>query len=144
MADRSPKAAGMQWINPYLVVKDMKKSLEFYEKAFGLGTRMTIPDDKGNLVHAEMAHKDGIIMLGGESVEENMKAPSSMSGSSASLYLYVDNVEEAFSKAKTAGATTTEELKDQFWGDRTFQVKCPEGHIWTFAQNVADFDPTKA
>ena len=28
------------------------------------------------------------------------------------------------------------ELADQFYGDRTYSAKDPEGHIWTFGQAV--------
>ena len=72
------------------------------------------------------------------------KAPSTLKGSPVSFYIYVDDVEAQFKRAKEAGATVAAELTDQFWGDRTCAFACPEGHKWSFAQNVADFDPSKA
>ena len=57
MAGRPAKAEGMQWVNSYLMVKDMKSALEFYEKVFGFEIRMTMPDKDGTLMHAEMQHK---------------------------------------------------------------------------------------
>ena len=145
MAERNPKAEGMQWVNSYITVKDVKGSLEFYEKAFGFKTRMTMPDKEGNIIHAEVAHKDSIIMMGPEHPQSEDKAPSEYAGKGVpvSFYLYVDNVEQAFEKAKVAGAKELEGLKDQFWGDRTCTFNCPEGHKWTLAQNVEDFDPSK-
>lgn len=143
MAERQPKAEGMQWLNPYITVKDVKGSLEFYEKAFAFKTRMTMPDKEGNIIHAEMAHKDSIIMMGPENPQSEDKAPSSYKGTPVSFYLYVDDVRTAYENAKNSGAKELQGLTDQFWGDRTCTFTCPEGHKWTFAQNVADYDPSK-
>lgn len=145
MAEKSPKADDMNWLNPYITVKDVKGSLEFYEKAFGFKTRMTMPDKEGNVLHAEMAHKDSVIMMGPEHPQSEDKAPSEYAGKGVpvSFYLYVDNVDGAFEQAKKAGAKELMGLKDQFWGDRTCTLNCPEGHKWTLAQKVGEFDPSK-
>jgi len=50
-----------------------------------------------------------------------MKAFSSLSsggGTSASLFLYVEDVDAVFTKAVSAGATVSMPLNDAFWGDR--------------------------
>ncbi len=142
MSERNPKAEGMAWFNPHLTVKNVKGAIEFYEKAFGFKTRMTIPDKAGNVMHAELAYHDMVMMLGPECDEQNVKAPESLNGSPVALYIYVDKIEEFVANAEKAGAKITDPLTDQFWGDRTCAMRCPEGHKWTFAQNVADFDPS--
>jgi PhnB protein len=142
MADRPAKSDGMQWLNPYMIVKDLKKTLTFYEEAFGFKTRLTLPDKEGNLMHAEMEYKDNVLMIGSESPEQTMLAARTLKGSPVSFYLYVDNIDDFFSRAKNAGSEVISEPKNQFWGDRTCTFKCPEGYQWTFAQNVADFDPS--
>lgn len=141
MTDRPPKPEGMSWINSYMIVKDMKKSLAFYEQAFGFKTRMTLPDSEGNITHAEMEYKDNILMIGSESPDQKMLAARTLKGSPVSFYLYVDNIDEFYSRAQNAGTEVISKPTDQFWGDRTCTFKCPEGYQWTFAQNVADFDP---
>ena len=141
MGNRPPKPDGMQWLNPYMIVKDVKGTLDFYEKAFGFKTHMTLPDKEGNIMHAEMTHKDGVLMMGLECEEHKAWAAKTLKGSPVSFYIYVDDVESAFEKAKSAGTEVVAELKDEFWGDRTCTFKCPEGYQWTFAQNVAEFDP---
>ncbi len=143
MTDRLPKAEGMSWLTPYLVVRDIKKSLEFYEKVFGFKINHTIPDKDGNLIHGDLTYRDCTIMLGPEVVEAGEKAPSTLSGSPVSFYLYVDNVDEFFETGREAGAEVIEGLKDQYWGDWTCQFRCPEGYTWIFAQCVADLDPSK-
>jgi uncharacterized glyoxalase superfamily protein PhnB len=60
------------------------------------------------------------------------------------LYVYCDNVDAMFDRAKKAGATVGAEPADQFYGDRVCKLQDPDGHEWCFATNIADFDPTKA
>ena len=141
MADRNPKSDGMSWLNPMIIVKDVKKSLDFYEKAFGFQTKMSIPDKDGNVMHAEMNYKDNVFMLGPASRKFKTKTPKTFKGTPVSFYLYVENVEKAFEQAKKAGAKVVTKPVTQFWGDRTGAVNCPDGHKWVLAQNVADFDP---
>jgi PhnB protein len=124
-----------------LTVKDMRGSLDFYAKAFGFEKSFEMPDDNGNLMHAEMRYRGQSMMFGPEWPDSTSKAPANTAGTTADMYLYTDNVEEAFKRATDAGANVLMEVKDQFWGDRTFLVECPEGHKWMFAQNVADYDP---
>ena len=144
MTERDPKAKGMGWLSPHMIVTNVKTSLKFYEEAFGFKTHLSLPDKEGNIIHGEMLHKDVVMMLGLESESEGTKSPKSLGGTPVRFYLYVDNIEQQFERARAAGAQVETELEDQFWGDRTCVFICPEGHHWTFAQNVADFDPSKA
>ena len=140
MADRPAKPEGMGWVTPYIFVKDAKNAIDFYEKAFGFKTHFTMPDESGDISHAELKHNDAIIMLG----KHADGSPAKLGGTTTSMYLYVDDIDGFHKRVREAGGNVTEEPKDQFWGDRTFNVTCPEGHHWMFAQNVADFDPGKA
>ena len=39
------------------------------------------------------------------------------------------------------GATIDEAPATQFYGDRTYRARDPEGHIWTFSQTVEVMEP---
>ena len=39
-------------------------------------------------------------------------------------------------RARAAGAVIVAEPEEQFYGDRTYRARDPEGHNWTFAQPV--------
>jgi uncharacterized glyoxalase superfamily protein PhnB len=41
-------------------------------------------------------------------------------------------------RARAAGAEILVEPETQFYGDRTYRCKDPEGHIWTVARSVED------
>lgn len=144
MTDRPAKPKDMTWVSPYLVVTDIEPCLEFYRKAFGFETRATLTNDRGVIVHAEIVYRDSVLMLGLESHDKNSSSPKTHSGTSVSFYIYTEEIDDFFLSAKKAGAEVIEEPTAQYWGDRTCTFKCPEGHLWVFAQNVADFDSAVA
>lgn len=44
-------------------------------------------------------------------------------------------MEEPF-RRPSLGAILVQEPADQFYGDRTYRARDPEGHVWTFGQTV--------
>src|SRR5438034_10033168 len=57
------------------------------------------------------------------------------------LYVYVDNVDEAYRRGLKAGGTSEQEPTTQFYGDRTAAVKDPTGNVWWIASRVEDVCP---
>ena len=47
-----------------------------------------------------------------------------------------DDIDGHCAKARAAGAEILAAPEDQFYGDRTYRARDPEGHIWTFGQTV--------
>ena len=134
MADKvKPVPDGYHTATPYLIVKGAAKAIEFYKQAFGATEveRMEMPD--GKIAHAEIKIGDSIIMLGDEAPQHGTRGPKSLGGSPCGLYLYVENVDETFNRAITAGATATMAVKDQFYGDRNGSLVDPFGHTWYVA-----------
>lgn len=136
-----PKAVpdGFNTVSTYLVVKNAKEALDFYQKAFGAeaGSRMPGPDGESTM-HAEMRIGNSMVMLTDENPAWEMKAPSTLGGSPASLHLYVDDVDKAFKRAVDAGCTVKAPLMDAFWGDRYGKVEDPFGYQWGIATHVED------
>lgn len=133
--------ANMPRIAPNIFYDDVGEALEWLSKAFGFETRMSIPGEDGKPMHAEMDVQDSVIMMGPTSAEGDWKTPSSIGGAvTMSLYIYVDDVEAHYAKAKVAGAEIVSEPETMFWGDRTYVARDLAGHRWTFAQAVAEPD----
>jgi len=59
----------------------------------------------------------------------------------ASLYLYVEDVDAAFHRAVAAGARPVMPPADMFWGDRYASVADPFGHQWGIATHKEDVPP---
>jgi len=128
-----PIPEGYHSITPYLVVRDAEKELAFLTKAFGaVPTHPPHKRPDGKIMHAEMKIGDSRVMLG-EATEEWPPTANS-------LYLYVPDVDATYKHALAAGAQSTMEPMDQFYGDRSGGVMDPNGNIWwiaTHKENVS-------
>jgi uncharacterized glyoxalase superfamily protein PhnB len=123
---------------PYLHYEDATSALEFLTRAFGFRERFRMDDDSGRVAHAEVEMGDkGVVMLGEPG--EGYKNPKNLGAkATASIYVYVDDVDEHYARAKEAGATILQEPQDKFYGDRNYGVADPEGHEWYFGTHVRD------
>jgi uncharacterized glyoxalase superfamily protein PhnB len=134
--------AGFHTVTPALTVKDTEKAIGFYKRAFGAEERMRFlgPDEK-SIMHAEIKIGDSIIMLGEEHSEMGCRGPQSLGGTPVSLYLYVEDADQAFTRAVSAGAKADMPVADMFWGDRCGQLTDPFGHKWNLATHKENLTP---
>lgn len=130
---------GYQSVTPMLVLKDARKAIEFYKRAFGAVERYVMPgpDGKG-VMHAEIMIGDSIIMMGEESPNEPCKSAETMGGSPVSFYIYLEDVDKAFQKALDAGCVIKMPVQDMFWGDRFGSLNDPFGYNWGLATHTRD------
>ncbi|HYZ50235.1 MAG TPA: VOC family protein [Nitrososphaeraceae archaeon] len=129
-------------INPYLVVRNADKAIEFYKKAFGAEERFRMhgPDGK-TILHADLKIGDSVFMLTEEYPEMKALSPESIGGSPISLYVYVKDVDTIFNRAVSEGATMLHPVRDEFYGDRAGYLKDPFGHLWSIATHKKDLSP---
>lgn len=137
-----PIPEGYHSVTPYLIVKGAAEAIDFYKRAFGAEeiARMMDPDG-GRVVHAEIRIGDSMVMLADEFPEMNYLGPLSRGGPTSSLFVYVEDVDAAFSQALAAGATLKMPVSDMFWGDRYGQLTDPFGHHWSLATHKEDVSP---
>jgi PhnB protein len=69
------------------------------------------------------------------------KSPKAVGATTVGLMTYVEDVDAVYKQALDAGATSTMEPADQFWGDRFAGVTDPFGHHWQLATHVEDVPP---
>jgi uncharacterized glyoxalase superfamily protein PhnB len=119
-------APGMQGINTYLAVANVRASVEFLERAFGFTRGVVLPAADGQLRYAEMRHRDSVVML----VPRGDAATAT--GGAAGLYTYVDDVDAAIREARDAGAAVGD-ADDKAWGDRAAIATDPDGYRWVLA-----------
>jgi uncharacterized glyoxalase superfamily protein PhnB len=120
-----------------LYYKDAFAALDFLEKAFGFERTMVITDAQGNLGHSEMRFGNGYIMIGTEWTD-HVASPASIGGKNTqNVHVQLtEGIDAHCARAKQAGAVIVQEPTDQFYGDRTYRARDPEGHVWTFGQSV--------
>lgn len=121
---------GYHSVTPALVVENAAELIEFMATSFGATERMRMPNPAGGIAHAEMNIGDSVVMVGDASPEN-----PALQGS---IHLYVDDVDGTYTRAITAGATSSMPPENCFWGDRVAEVRDKSGNRWTIATHVED------
>jgi uncharacterized glyoxalase superfamily protein PhnB len=129
-------------------VKDMQKSLDFYTKTLGFQTIDKLTRRDGRIAHASVGFDSPLLML---SPVEYVRTPQTKQdltknklGVGIELYIGMNGskkLDEFFTEIKAKGITVVNEPKTEFWGDRIFTVKDPDGYALTFSEHVNDVTP---
>jgi PhnB protein len=136
-----PVPEGYHTLIPYLAVDDAAKAIEYYKKAFGAKERARMDGPDGTIGHAELEIGDSVVMLADPFPHASTTPPSAAGATTASVVMYVDDVDAVVKKAVAGGATITEEVEDKFWGDRFGTISDPFGHVWSIGTHVEDVPP---
>ena len=134
----NPIPEGYHSLQIYLAVEDASKAIDFYKEAFGAEETIRMPGPDGKVAHAELQIGDSKLMLSDPFPHSDVRPPSERGGPTASIFMYVDDVDATFEQAQQAGATVVSELEDMFWGDRFGTVADPFGHVWAMATHKED------
>ena len=124
-------------VRPAVFYQDPKAAIRWLEEAFGFELVMLIETPDGALAHSELSLGDGLIMVGNE-WHPDTKSPRSIGGKNTQfLHLHIEtDIEAHCERARAAGAEIMQAPETQFYGDRTYRCRDPEGHIWTVGQTV--------
>ncbi len=120
-------------VTPYLIVNGVPRLIDFLKETFHAEERARINDKEDHVGHAEVKIGNSMVMMA-DSTPQYTPIPSQ-------LYVYVDNVDDAYRRAMKAGGTSEQEPTTQFYGDRTAAVKDPTGNVWWIATRVEDLSP---
>lgn len=129
---------GAQALSAYITLKDCKKAIEFYKKAFDAKEKGILYMPDGKVAHAEIEIEGCLLMMADENLEWGNKSVQTLGGSPVSLGLYVKDVDKAFKKAIDAGAKELMKVEDMFYGDRSGSVEDPFGYKWMLATHKED------
>jgi uncharacterized glyoxalase superfamily protein PhnB len=114
---------------------DAKAAYRWLEEAFGFEPLFVILDADGNLGHSEMIFGNSVVMIGNEWSADH-KSPKSLGGKNTqTVHVQLaegEDIDAHCERARQAGAEILQEPETQFYGDRTYRARDPEGHIWTF------------
>ena len=138
-----PIPDGYHTVTPYLAVEDAAAAIDYYKKVFGAKERVRMDAPDGKIGHAELEIGDSLVMLADAVPQFSTRAPTEVGATTASIFLYVEDVDTVVKGAVDAGATVLMEVADQFWGDRFGTVQDPFGHQWSVATHVEDVPPEK-
>ena len=136
MSDDGYRAKGL---SSAVFYQDAKAAFRWLEEAFGFEPLFVLLDADGNLGHSEMTYGDSVVMVGNEWSDDH-KSPKSIGGKNTQI-VHVqlaegDDIDAHCEHARKAGAEIIAEPDTQFYGDRTYTARDPEGHIWAFGLTV--------
>lgn len=141
MATVKPIPDGYPQLIPYLLVDGASAAIDFYTKVFGAKERLRMPGPEGKIGHAELEIGDSLLMLADAVPNMGGQTPQSLGGTTATMMVYVEDVDAVFDRAIKAGATEERTVEDQFYGDRAGEFVDPFGHKWFVATHVEDVPP---
>ena len=119
--------------------QDPAAALDWLERVFGFETTMKITDGTGKIVHSEMEIDGHRIMIGPADWSDFARSPKGLNGANTqSIHVDVPDVAAHFAHAKEAGARIVADLQDQFYGAKTYRAADPEGHVWSFGQQIRE------
>jgi uncharacterized glyoxalase superfamily protein PhnB len=125
--------ADEQTVFPYLLYEDGEAAAAFLTEAFGFREVDRATGAAGGM-HLEFETGRGGTIYAGQA-PTGYRNPGAV-GRTAIVYVMVDGVDAHYERAKTAGATITEEPVDLPFGQRRYTCRDPQGHEWTFAQEI--------
>lgn len=117
-------------IMPIFSVSNVDESVTFYTEKLGFTNDGVLSGADGKGEMGFLSLEDNRLGLG--------KAPfDGKPGNGIDMMIYVDRDIDAYYGEITGRDVTPEsELKTEYWGDRMFSIKDPDGYVLTFAKTV--------
>ncbi len=116
-------------VTPYLVVSDAEGELTFLKAAFGATESSCQRNPDGSIMHAEIRIGDSLVMMG--------QAGAQWRAKNASLYVWIENVDDVYAKALAAGATSESAPENKPYGHRNAGVIDANGITWWIGSPIA-------
>jgi uncharacterized glyoxalase superfamily protein PhnB len=126
-------------ILPHVVYQDVPAAISYLSATFGFEEHYRYGDPGSG--GAQMHLGNAWIQL--RSAREDGKSPAQAGCWTQSLSIFVEDVDEHYARAKSAGATFKEELHVTVYGERQYVAVDPEGHSWLFSQHAVDVSPAE-
>ena len=124
-------------VTPVLIYPDVRAAVDWLQSAFGFEEKVRI----GDAHRSQLAFgADGAIVVA--DVRRDKVAPSG-GVVTQEIKLRVDDVDEALTRAREAGAQVLEEPTTYEYGERSCLVEDPFGHRWELTQTVQDVEPAE-
>lgn len=140
----NPIPAGYHSITPFIVCTDAGNAIEFYQNAFDAEVLSRNDGPGGTVMNAELRIGDSMLQLSDPAPAFGLVAPGADEETSASIVLYVPDVDATFARAVEAGATVREQVQTFVTGDRFGSIRDPFGRRWAIMTRVEDVSREEA
>ena len=129
---------GFSTLTPAIISTDARAVIEGYKEALGaeMPCEAMVCAQTDKIAHAILKIGEATMFIADECPELGMNVTGHQH-----FYLYVENADNAFNKAKNAGWDVASKPEDMFWGDRIGTLKDKNGNTWKLAQKIRDVSP---
>ena len=145
-----PTPKGWPRISSAVFYEDAAAAIAWLTHVFGFEVRLRIEGEGGRVEHSELTFGEGLVMVGSTKAghsgdwRDQSVSPRAVGGrNTQSMCIFVDDVDAHCARAKAAGAEIvnapkTTDYGEQYWADRSYLARDPEGHFWWFMQRVRE------
>lgn len=114
-----------------LYVRDVSRSVAFYEKAFGVVRKFVSPDNEyGELISGETTLSFASLSLANSNLKDGFEESAlSKKPFGIEIGFSTDKVAESLENALNAGAVLVESPKTKPWGQTVAYVRDPDGFL---------------
>lgn len=121
-------------IAPVLAVKDVDAAVAFYTQKLGFSHDFSMPgpDGKNTFAFVNLGQKKINIGL-------SLDPPLEHRGRGVVFMLYVPDeidLDQYYADLQKQDVNITEPIKDEYWGDRVFTIRDPDGFVLSFCKTV--------
>lgn len=129
---------GYSTLTPVIISKDARATIEDYKNALSaeMFCEPMVCSKTEKIANAALKVGKATLFVADECPELGMDVTGHQQ-----FYLYVENVDNMFNKAKNVGWNVANNPVDMFWGDRIATVRDGNGNTWKLAQKVRDVSP---
>ncbi len=117
---------------PFVRYEDAPAAIEWLVNAFGFERQMVVPGEGGAIAHAQMRLGDAVIMLGTGHDRSHESPPTDIRDVKQGVYVYVEDVDTHYARAKAAGARILRPIESTEYGSREYAALDPGGYYWGF------------
>ena len=113
-------------ILPVLPVPSVEAAADFCVEKLGFGERFRQPGPDGVVINAQVSFEDSTLMLNRNPEQANLAG----GGVYFWIRLFDTSIDEYYQALQSASIDIAEEIRDQFWGDRSFVIRdCNRFHL---------------
>jgi uncharacterized glyoxalase superfamily protein PhnB len=127
---------------PCLRYRDAPRAIDWLCQVFGFTPQLVVSGANGDIAHAQLGSRTGMIMLGSASNEGAygplVVQPEDIGGAQTqTTYLVVEDADTVYERITAAGGAIVIDIVDEEYGGRGFTCRDLEGHIWS----IGTYDP---
>lgn len=125
-------------LSPNLMVKDVRKAIDFYTSILGFNLLATVPENGEGELEFAIVQSDGLMFMFQE--EKNLKQELPQlsgfdKGGALTFYIHVLDIQALYDKVKDK-VTIIKDMHDTFYGSRDFALEDCNGFILVFSQQM--------